>query len=147
MLSMHNDHVKAGHPGCFLFRMTPCEIGLCGNCEKGNHARCGTRTRIEDPRPWDPKPEINWNLSVGGDGPYGKAAALLPNCKGWLCPCGCWKIAKLPVPEQPAEPAPRPIIVVKPRKSLAQLRHVITGQAELYECLPRLEQLDGGGRP
>lgn len=111
MLSMHNDHVKAGHTGCFLFRMTPCQImGVCERCQRDDHPGCMTRDRIENPRPRDPRPEINWSLSVGADNPYVGVAKLYSSCKGWLCPCGCWKGAlPAPVEPEPVEPKPKPV--------------------------------------
>lgn len=86
--------------GCFLFRMSPCELDVCPPCTGkggGGHDMCRTRRRITDPAPWWKTIEENWTLAVHGSrGAYHRPAEFLPSCRGWLCPCGCWRTAITP---------------------------------------------------
>lgn len=81
--------------GCHLFHRSPCQGGICPPCSgkgAGGHEACRTRGRIIDPPTWFKTVEENWVLEVGGlrSTSYGDAV-LLPTCRGWLCPCGCWR--------------------------------------------------------
>lgn len=83
--------------GCFIFHMSPCELGVCVPCSTGRCDQC--LTTQHDGRP------INWMAAtVALDGVV--VARLYPvdgqRCAGWWCPCDH------PAPTRPAGVAAGP---------------------------------------
>lgn len=119
------------HRGCFLYRISPCQMGRCGACDMGRCDRCTTTTRGSEP--------FGWDVGVVLDGRT--VAHLYPvdgqRCRGWVCSCDCRNVAP-PTPSEitaPANPAPRRGPTTKPRPVPAHASGPasIPGQLDLWE--------------
>ncbi|WP_141576067.1 DUF6248 family natural product biosynthesis protein [Actinomadura sp. WMMA1423] len=72
--------------GCFLYRISPCEMERCGACDSGRCDRCITREENQDAQ-WPAR----WDTGVTLEGRI--VAHLFPvegqRCAGWVCSCDC----------------------------------------------------------
>jgi hypothetical protein len=80
------DDSYPGGRGCFLYRISPCEMERCGACDSGRCDRCVTQAETQDAR-WPAR----WDTGVLLDGRV--VAHLSPvesqRCAGWVCTCDC----------------------------------------------------------
>lgn len=96
--------IDASYPkgrGCFLYRISPCEMHQCGACDMGRCDRCAALQKNE-PFRWDASVDL-----------AGRVVARLyaiesQRCAGWVCTCTCRNPAAEPAESLPLAAGPPP---------------------------------------
>ncbi|MGP4027230.1 DUF6248 family natural product biosynthesis protein [Actinomadura sp. 3N407] len=93
--------------GCFLYRISPCEMRRCGACDMGRCDRCICQGETSG----DPRWPLRWDSHVTLDG---RAILRLyavesQRCAGWVCTCACRNPAAEPAESLPLAAGPPPL--------------------------------------
>lgn len=102
--------------GCFLYRISPCEMQKCGACDMGRCDLCIAREKDGEDSRWP----FRWdaNVTLNGRTVAHLYAVESQRCAGWVCTCNCRNPAAErteppPFPEervaQLARPGPTPV--------------------------------------